>query len=179
MWQQQRLLHPNLAQCACLWSALGCQSAHARQCLVTSTHVWPLICSALCLLLHLVKWRNREPCLTSPPQVSHGIQLIAHAWRQGNTSVQILPADAQIFADHQLPNTDLPHAASLPKIAPRKWCGLYAISSDRFSQDTVGAKSLNTQKLEVHKCMYRLIDNLLHKRVTVRCSRYAWTLCVK
>ena len=42
----------------------------------------------------------------------------------------------------------------LSQIVERKWCGRYAISSEGFDDSTVGAKSLNTQRLRV-SCLLR------------------------
>lgn len=43
----------------------------------------------------------------------------------------------------------VPDACRRPVLARREWCGEYALESRRFTADLVGAKSLNTLKLQV------------------------------
>ena len=45
--------------------------------------------------------------------------------------------------------TPLESTSSVSQIVRRKWCGRYAIGSDDFSHNVVGAKSVNTQELKV------------------------------
>lgn len=68
---------------------------------------------------------------------------------QGNTSVQVLAAGDSQGGDSAPATADRTEATSLPQMTLHKWCGKYAVSSDMFSEQTVGAKSLNTLRLQV------------------------------
>ena len=47
-----------------------------------------------------------------------------------------------------------------PHITAKSWCGKFALTSAEFSPDSVGAKSLNTQKLKVILSLCSQLDTV-------------------
>ena len=97
---------------------------------------------------------------------------------QGNTTVQISLADDAPSTELMPPATI---AAAVPQIALHNWCGQYAISSHSFTEETVGAKSLNILKLKV-QCVHDILCHILAWQHSCSCTGayvYAMGCCAK
>ena len=71
-----------------------------------------------------------------------------------------------------------PGAAQPPQITARSWCGKFALTSAEFSPESVGAKSLNTQKLKVILSLSSQLETVFFELCTTTSAEWVALLLV-